>query len=54
MTVKKLMHIEDVLNEAVALLQVAGPNPICISSEEYFERLYNVYDACGIGEDEEE
>ena len=39
-----LSDLVDGLNEAFNLLECAGPNSICISSEEYFQRLHALQD----------
>lgn len=39
------------LNEALDLLSCAGPNRLCIGSDEYFKRLDSLREALGLNND---
>lgn len=41
-------------NEAISLLEVAGPNPLLIETKEYYERLHTLRKNLGLDEDEQE
>ena len=42
------------LEEALDLLRCAGPNPICIDSIEYFERLDSLRESLGLNNEDED
>jgi len=49
-----LQEATDLLTEALDLLSNAGPNPLCISETEYYDRLDKLRENCGTDIDEEE